>query len=329
MAAVDVGVAVRDEHEDVRVGIEVAHDVAEEVHAARVGPVRVVEQDDDRLRLGRWRRSTTASNSRSRSVSGSVAVGRGSVGRATSQLGHEPAELAAVPRDVVDDDVVADVRHDLAQQLGPRRVGCGHVLVATAEHHERALVVRLTGELRSQPGLADARLAREQNGGGAIDLRALPGLGEPEALVFARRERELAALAAQRRGEGRGRRDRRRPRHLERDDRLGQSFQLDLADEHEAELGVAAREAAHEVVAEDLRTIGRVAQSGRGHDRCAVTVAILPGHIARADADAHLDAPVLAALAVRPVDLPLDLVRGVHGLGRWRRTRRGCRRRAL
>ena len=137
-------------------------------------------------------------------MSGSVAVGRGSVGRAPSQLGNEPAELAAVARDVFDDHVVARVGHDRPQQLGPRRVRRGDVFVAAAEHDERALFVRLARELRRQPRLADAGLAREQHRGGAIDLRAFPRFGETQPFVFARRERQLTALAAQRRGQRSG-----------------------------------------------------------------------------------------------------------------------------
>ena len=124
------------------------------------------------------------------------------------------------------------------------------------------------------------------------------------------------AWRRKRRGQGRGHGRRRGPRNLEHDDRLGQTLQLDLADEHEAELGATAGEAAHEVVAENLAAVGRVAQTGRGDDGRAVTVAVLPRHVARADADAHVDAVVVARLAIGAVEGTLDLVRRVHGLGR-------------
>ena len=316
MAPVDIGVAVRHEHEDVRVRIEVADDMSQQVHAARVGPVRVVEQHDDRLR---HRAALEHVDDRvEQQQPFGVRIGRGGRRRvrcAASHLGDETGQLTPVVRDVFDDHVVGRRGHDRTEELGPRRVGCGDVLVAAAQHDERAFFVRLPRELRGQPGLADTRFTGQENGGGAVHLRALPRVGESKPLVVARRERQLAGLAPQRRGQRRRRADRRGPGHFERDDRVGKTLQLDLADEHEAELGVAAGESAHEIVAEDLAPVGGVAQSGGGDDRRAVTVAVLPRDVTRADPDAHLEAAVVAPLPVGAVDPSLDLVGGVDGLG--------------
>ena len=194
-------------------------------------------------------------------------------------------------------------------------MGCGNVLVAATEHHERAFFMSLPRELGGQPGLADARLAGQEHGGGAIHLRALPRLGQAKPLGFACCERQLPELAPQRRGKRRRGTEDRGPGHFERDDGIGKPLQLDLADEHEAELGAAAGQTAHEIVAEDLAAVRRIAQSGCSHDRRAMTVAVFPRHVTRADSDAHLDTTIVATLPIRPVDRSLDLVRRVHGLG--------------
>ena len=329
MAAIDVGVAVRDEHEDVRVGIEVADDVAEQVHAAGVGPVRVVEQHDDRLRHRplRWSRSTTASNSSSRSVSGSVAVGGGASGARRASSGTSRASSPpwrATCSTITSSPTLGTIERSSSVHGAWGAATCSSQRPSTTSAPSSWAWPR---ELRREPGLADARLAREQDRGGAIDLRALPRFGEPEPLVFTRRERELAALPPQRRGKRRRGADRRGPRHLERDDRLGEALQLDLADEHEAELGAAAGEAAHEIVAEDLAAVGRVAQPGRGDDRRAVAVAVFPRDVAGADPDAHLDAAVVARPGGWRGRSPAGSRARRSRPRRWRRTRRGCRRR--
>ena len=297
-------------------GSRCVDDVAEQVHAPRVGPVRVVEQRDDGLRLRDALQNVDDRIEHQQSFGVGIGSGRFRRGRRPArQLGHEPSELAAVASDVLDDDVVAGAHHDAAQQLRPRRVRRRNVLVAPAEHHERAFVVGLARELRGQTRLPDPRFAGEENGRGAIYLRALPRVGESQPFVVARRERQLAGLAAQRRGQRRDGADRRGPRHFEHHDRFRQALQLDLADKHEGELGATAGETSNEIVAEDLASVGGVAQSRRGDDRGAVAVAAFPRHIARADTDAHFDAAVVARLAIGAVNRALDVVRRVHRVG--------------
>ena len=317
MTAIDIGIAVCHQHQDVRVGVEVAHDVAQEVDAARVGPVRIVDQRDERLGLGRALKDVDDRLEQQQSFRVGIRVGRTrSVGCAPSQLGHDAAELAAMTRHVFEDHVVADVGDDRAQKLSPRRERRGHVLVAATEHNERAFLVRLARELRCQAGLADSRLTREEHGGGAVDLRALPGFGEAKPFVFARRERELTTLAPQRRGQGSRRADGRGPRHFEGNDWIGQTLQIDFAHEHELEIGTTAGQPAHQIVTEDLATGGGIAKPSGGDNRGAVAIAVFPRDIARADPDPHFDTAVVARLAIRAVDPTLDLVRRVHGLCR-------------
>ena len=316
MAPIDVGVAVRDEYEDVRIGIEVRDDVTEEVHAPGVGPVRVVEQCDNGLRFRDPLQDVDDRVEHEQSFGvGIRGGGRGSVRRATRELGHEPGELAAMARNVFDDDFVAGARYNAAQELRPRRVRGGDVFVAPAEHHERAFLMGLASELRSETRLPDSRFADEEHGRRAVDLCALPRVGETQPLVVARREGQLSGLAPQRRGQRGHRADCRGPRHFEHHDRFRQAFQLDLADEYERELGATAGETANEIVAADLATVGRVAQSRRGDDRRAVAIAAFPCDIAHADADPHLDAAVVACLAIGPVDRALDVVCGIHRVG--------------
>jgi hypothetical protein len=71
-------------------------------------------------------------------------------------------------------------------------------------------------------------------------------------------------------------------------------------------LGAAASKPAHEVVHQDLPADGAVAQSRRRDDGCAVTVTLLPRHVARAHADAHREAPSIVDAPVGAVDRALD-----------------------
>ena len=113
MATVDVGVAVRHQHEDVRVRIDVADDMTQQMHTARVGPVRIVEQHDDRLCLGSSLENVDDRVEQQQSFGvGIRRCGRGSGGRAAGKFGHETGELTSVMRNVFDDHVVGRAGHD-------------------------------------------------------------------------------------------------------------------------------------------------------------------------------------------------------------------------
>ena len=139
----------------------------------------------------------------------------------------------------------------------------GNVLVAASEHDEAAVGVRGARQLRREARLADARLAADQHDGRAVDLRLLPRVGEPATFVVAARERQLARLDAQRRGQ-RCRVVGARRCHGTSNAMTasGRPFSSSSPTTRERELGATAREAAHEVVAEDLTAVGRVAEPG-------------------------------------------------------------------
>ena len=75
--------------------------MAEERQAPLVGPLEVVEDQDDELVPERAANSpTTAAKNRNRSVSASVAFDGGRSGRRLARAGHQPGQLGSVGLDM-------------------------------------------------------------------------------------------------------------------------------------------------------------------------------------------------------------------------------------
>ena len=149
-------------------------------------------------------------------------------------------------------------------------------------------------ELGREPRLADARLARDHHQPPLARGRALPRGDDGLELLVAsdaraaggdlaepRRHRDAAVVA--------------RPHDVPRDQRIGQTLQLERADRHELVAAATPGEHPHDVGREDLVAARRVAQARRFDDRRPVEVAVLLGHVAGAHTHAHDERRVVVA----------------------------------
>ena len=320
VAAVDVGVAVGDQHQDVGVGIDVAHDVAQEVHAARVGPVRVVEQDDDAVasrprRRGGRRRRRTAGAVRCRDRSTSVAGRRERDERDRARAGRSRRRGArrgrrwrrrrrsrrrgAAARSTVRAARRRARRSDRAPRARPRRGPDGRPPTARR-------VLPMPGSPARRTVVARSTWAR------------FHASVEPEAFVLAA-PRTAARRAWRRSGAGNGADGRRTAAdHGTSNTMTGSGRPFSSISPTSTKLSSVRPRARPRT-----RSSQRIwLPSAESHSRAAVTTGVPWQSPSSHDtspaleADAHLDASVFAGLAVRAVDLPLDLVGGVHGLGR-------------
>ena len=139
-------------------------EVAQEQQRRRVGPLDVVqEQDDGTLGLlGVEQPDGRAEEQIALRVAIGLA-GRGRVGQPAAQRADEAAKLAAVLVDVALEDRVGGVLDQVRQRLHERLVGHPQVFVAAALQDRGAAGVGGDGQLASQTRLADARLAAEQD----------------------------------------------------------------------------------------------------------------------------------------------------------------------
>ncbi len=281
----------------------------EQVDARGVGPVRVVEHEDDRRGFGGGREQVDDGVEQQQTFGLGVGLDRGRdvATDPAERFGDEAGDLATVALDVARQGRLVQVVDEVPQGLDPRRVGREDVLLAPPQQHEGPIGVGGPGGLRGEAGLADAGLARHEHDRSAFGLGPLPRVGEHGALLVTPRERELGRARAQCARKRRGLLGARAPpRDLVHGDRLGEALELGLAHQPEGHVGPPAGEPPHQVVAEDLAALGRVTQAAGGHHGGPVAVAVLPGHVARAHADPHEEALGLRRAAVRLLDARLD-----------------------
>ncbi len=200
------------------------------------------------------RRSTTLSNRRWRSASGSPWSGSASPGTraarsGTMRVSSPPSGPTSARR-----RSGSTTRDVLAQRLGERLVRDAELLVAAPPQHGGAAVVRDAAQLGDEARLADARLARHEHDAPRALGALLPERGDALELGGAARERE-------RRGDVEERRQRHRalgraalPDRLAHDERLGETLELARAERLELHLVARTRRA---------RARGRSRGSGR------------------------------------------------------------------
>ena len=182
-------VAERDQH--ALVG-EVAPQEREEVARRAVGPVDVLDDQDDRGVAAEAvdRRQQRLEEPRLRLAVGfaalMIACGRAAVAARVVQAGQQRRQLVARGGRKLQQRGVpgADQRPQGADQ---RRVGQLAVakLDALAAEHARAIVARLARQLAQQPRLADARLAGHERQRRAARVGVAHGLHERRELVVA------------------------------------------------------------------------------------------------------------------------------------------------
>ena len=206
-----------EEHRAPRLGR--AHEVAQQLHGRAVGPVQVVEDEQQRRARGqlgqqRGERVEQALALRPDLVEAGGRHGgrrvrhaelrqqRGEVGRARA----EPLRRAGQRR----------AARPAAQHLQHGLVGAGAGLVEAAVEHDRAVRVHGARELGGEPRLADPRLAREQHEAAVVGERRVPRLLQRGEVVRAAHERAAGGRGGERGGQRRGRERERGGRLLRR-----------------------------------------------------------------------------------------------------------------
>ena len=88
--------------------------------------------------------------------------GCGVVGNSAANVWEKPRQLAAVAFGVRAQSIKGRCRDVVAKRFHPRPVGNAQVLVAPSVQHRCAIAICLDGEVGREPGLADARLTRDE-----------------------------------------------------------------------------------------------------------------------------------------------------------------------
>ena len=263
MAAVEVGVAVggQDEHPHRR---DRAQEVAQQEQRRLVGPVQVVEHEDDRgvVRAG----GQQVGDGLEQAVALGVGLGLQRLGQAGdpgAELGQQPGELARQGAQLGPQPVGGDRRGVAPQRLREGLEGGAQLRVAAAPEDGAALVVGDADGLGDQPGLADAGLAGDQHQAALARRRppstptparpARPPPGEGEDRAPSRRPRAAGAPASSTAG---------RPDHLAHRDRLGEALELARTEGAELVVGPGAGQGPHEVADQDLAALGRARRGG-------------------------------------------------------------------
>ena len=214
VALLELGVAVgAEEHRAPRLGR--AHEVAQELHGRAVGPVQIVEDEQQRSAGGELGEQRGERVEQALALHpGLVEAGRGHGGRADRhaelrQQGGEVGRTRAEPRRRAGQRRPAG---PAAEHLQHGLVGAGAGLVEAAVEHHRAVRVRGPRELRGEARLADPGLAREQHEPAVVAQGRLPRLPQRGEVGLPAHERGASGRGGERRGQRRGREreDRRR-----------------------------------------------------------------------------------------------------------------------
>ncbi len=216
MVADHLARAIRAEHAERR-RIDLAGEVAEQCQRGAIGPVEVVQHEEQRCALG------DAAEQGVDRLEHEVALGvglgpdrLGEVGEPHADVGDQAGEERAAAHEVGADLGGISVPQVLLDGLDERLVRDDVLLVAATEQDGRAVVVDVACELCGEPALADARVAADQHEAALRGVDgARPGRSERLELVGAadepgdtRRERDREREARRRFGFGPGERDR-------------------------------------------------------------------------------------------------------------------------
>ena len=174
VGAVQIVRPVRHHDEHIVQGALVPDQEGEQVPAGPVGPVRVLDDQDDRGQLGQLFQQHE--HLLEQPGPGLALVPDG---RWLAELGQQPGQLLYGPaRQQLGDLLGAQLAHQVPQHGGERRErqAIGSQLQAPADQHPGPGPPLGRGEFADEPGLADARLATDEDGrGGAFPYRSERG----------------------------------------------------------------------------------------------------------------------------------------------------------
>ena len=218
----------------------------------------------------------------------------------TSRVSSPPCSL-----DVGAEERLRSVLDVVGERLDPGLVGQRELLVAAAVEHGRpwtrassaAWMERRDLPIPGSPEMSarrhSASTASSNSSARPPALGGAPHEAARRHLLQAGRQRQRRPFLAER-----------LPGDLDGVDRLGESFQRELADRLECLAVSSAREMGDELLGQDLAALGAVAKACRLDHRHAEVVAV--GHGRVADAEAHPDRELLVGSAVAALEALLD-----------------------
>ena len=181
--AMELVAAVGDERERAH-ALEALRDVVEQLARGVVRPVDVLDHEQQRVIRGRNREQRDDPLEQPQLRVARVRDRRGS--GTVAELGEELRELTARGPEPGDHLVRVRLGEVIADRLDEREIGEGELgLAAPAAEHLGSEPPRLPAELVRQPGLADARFAREHDHAAVAAARLEQGVLELRELVIA------------------------------------------------------------------------------------------------------------------------------------------------
>ena len=263
--------------------------VTQQLQARLVGPLQVIQYEDDRLML---RRHGQQSNDRGEEqVTLGVSIGRlrrPEPRQPARQRRDQPDQFRPVRVDVGDELVFGGVGDVMAERFGEELVRRGEILLAMPEQHARPGVEASAGRLGHQRGLAQTGLTRDEE--------HLASFAAGDALERIRHRRRLgfstddtrcgahAQTARQRHGIRRGPAER-FPAHLDGLHRIGQALQHQRPDRVAFVSATPTRHRSHHIRRQDLAALACRAQSSGLDHRIAEIVVLFPGDLTAAQPD--------------------------------------------
>ncbi len=148
------------EHDHQARGRGLAHHPVEQVEAGAVGPVQVVEDEEDGVATAQCLEPRAGGFEEP--PPGRLWVGQGCVdGRRepTGEAGQDPTQFAADRAEQFDELIAGAVVDEVAERLGEGLVGRGDALVTASVEDDRPLVAGLEGQASQEGRLARAGLA--------------------------------------------------------------------------------------------------------------------------------------------------------------------------
>jgi hypothetical protein len=195
-----------------------AHEVGDELERRLVGPVQVVEDDEQRRRagdLGEQRRDGVEEAEPLGAELPHVQRARGAV-RRRAELRQHDAQLTGARAEPAGERGERGAARPAAQHLHDRLIGRDPLLVEAPVEDDRAVAVRVVGELGGEPRLSDARVPGEHDEPAGAARAAAPRVVEARRLGRAADESMPAADAVERGRPAAGGDGRRRARRRER-----------------------------------------------------------------------------------------------------------------
>ena len=189
------GVAKRGDHQRARLGGP-ARQVAEQEQRRRIGPVAILDHDDERSAPAGGRQEVA--HSAMQTVARGIRV-RGNrklpLAETLGHVGHEEGQLVGMGAEVGRQRPLVDVAHELGDGLDEGPVGTSHHRVAGAVQHERASGGRALRELVDEPALAGPGLAADEREPESLTVRARNERPQRRQLAGAARERKRRSQA--------------------------------------------------------------------------------------------------------------------------------------